>query len=249
MREMAASGELDHLVPERTWAEVAGAMAARQPGRFVEVLRECGALAVLLPEVDILFGVPQPENYHPEIDTGTHVLMAMNQAAGAGCAPRVVFSLLLHDLGKGLTPGDEWPSHIGHEERGVPLVEAVCQRLRAPNAYRELAVKVCRLHLRAHRLCEMRPGSVMKLIEDADLLRRADQLDDFLAACLADYRGRLGFEERAYPQAERLRAALKAVLAIQARDIDTDGLDGAQIGARLREARIEAIAGIANPAG
>jgi tRNA nucleotidyltransferase (CCA-adding enzyme) len=249
MREIAASGELDHLVAERTWAEVAGAMSAPQPGRFVEVLRDCGALAVLLPEVDALFGVPQPERYHPEIDTGTHVLMAMNQAGAAGSAPRVVFSLLLHDLGKGLTPREEWPSHAGHEERGVPLVEAVCERLRAPNAFRDLAVKVCRLHLRTHLVGQMRPGSVMTLIEDADLLRRTDLLDDFLAACLADYRGRLGLEARGYPQAERLRAALEAVLAVQARDIDTEGLDGAQIGARLREARIAAIAGTGGPAG
>jgi tRNA nucleotidyltransferase (CCA-adding enzyme) len=248
MREISASGELGHLAAERTWAEVDGAMAAAQPGRFVEVLRECGALAALLPEVDVLFGIPQPERYHPEIDTGVHVLMAMDQAAAAQGSPRVVFSLLLHDLGKALTPRPELPSHVGHEERGVPLVEAVCARLRAPNAYRDLAVKVCRLHLRLHRLSSMRPGSVMKLIEDADLLRRPDDLAEFLAACAADYRGRLGLEERPYPQADRLAAALDAVLAVQARDLDMEGLEGRQVGARLRAARVEAIAGIADPA-
>jgi tRNA nucleotidyltransferase (CCA-adding enzyme) len=248
MREISASGELDHLAAERTWAEIAGAMSAPRPGRFVEVLKDCGALAALLPEVDALFGIPQPAEYHPEIDTGAHVLMAMNEAAAAGSGPRVVFALLLHDLGKALTSRTEWPSHPGHEERGAPLVAAVCKRLRAPNAYRDLALKVCRLHLRMHRVLEMRPGSVMKLIEDADLLRRADDLDDLLAACRADYRGRLGLGQRPYPQAERLRAAMTAVLAVQGRDIDTEGLDGAQIGARLRAARIAAIAGSAGPA-
>ena len=248
MREITAAGELSHLAAERTWAEIEGAMAAARPGRFVEVLRDCGALAVLLPEVDALFGVPQPENFHPEIDTGVHVLMAMNQAAAAQSTPRVVFSLLLHDLGKGLTPRSEWPSHVGHEEAGVPLVEAVCERLRAPNAHRDLALRVGRLHLRMHRLCNMRPGNVMTLIEEADLLRRPDDLAEFLAACEADYRGRLGLEQRPYPQAARLTAALEAVLAVQARDLDTEGLAGPQIGARLREARVAAIAGIAGPA-
>ena len=248
MRELTASGELTHLAAERTWAEIDGAMAAARPGRFVEVLRDCGALAALLPEVDALFGVPQPEAYHPEIDTGAHVLMAMNEAAASQSPARVVFSLLLHDLGKGLTPRAEWPSHTGHEGAGAPLVEAVCERLRAPNAYRDLALKVCRLHLRMHRLGHARPGTVMKLIEDADLLRRPDDLGDFLAACKADYRGRLGLERRPYPQAARLRAALDAVLAVQARDLETEGLTGPQIGARLREARVAAIAGIANPA-
>jgi len=172
----------------------------------------------------------------------------MNLAASDGASPLAVFALLLHDLGKGLTAKSEWPSHPGHETTGVPLVETVCERLRAPVAYRELAVSVCSLHLRAHRLCEMRPGSVMRLIEDADLLRRPERLPDFLAACSADYRGRRGWEQRPYPQAARLRAAVKAALTVHARDLDTSGLEGAQIGARLREARIAAIADSAGPA-
>jgi tRNA nucleotidyltransferase (CCA-adding enzyme) len=249
MRDISASGELGHLVPERIWTEIASAMAAARPSEFVGVLRACGALAALLPEVERLFGVPQPEHYHPEIDTGVHVLMAMDRAAGAGGSPEVVFALLLHDLGKGLTPATQWPNHAGHESRGIPLVEAVCERLRAPGSFLELAVKVCGLHLRAHRLCEMRPSGVMKLIEDADLLRRPDRLGDFLAACAADYRGRKGLEARPYPQAGRLENALQAVQAVRARDLDTNGLDGRQIGARLREARIAAIAGGAGPAG
>jgi tRNA nucleotidyltransferase (CCA-adding enzyme) len=249
MREIAASGELEHLVPERVWTEIAAAMAAAEPGRFVEILRDCGALAVLLPEVDRLFGVPQPAEYHPEVDTGAHVLMAMNQAAGNGASPQAVFALLLHDLGKGLTPQAEWPQHRGHETSGLPLVEAVCARLRAPGGWSELASIVCRLHLRAHRLSEMRPAGVMRLIEDAGLLRKPALLGDFLAACEADYRGRQGRQARPYPQADRLREALAAALAVQARDLDMAGLEGEQIGAKLREARITAIAGSADPAG
>lgn len=249
MREICASGEIGHLVAERVWTETAAAMTAAEPGRFVEVLRDCGALSVLLPEVDRLFGIPQPEAFHPEIDTGVHVLMAMNLAARSGATPQAVFALLLHDLGKGLTPESEWPSHVGHETAGIPLVESVCERLRVPGSFRDLALITCSLHLRLHRLCEMRPGAVMRLIEEAGLLRRPELLPDFLAACEADYRGRLGWEERPYPQAGRLRAALAAVLAVQARDLDTAGLEGVQIGTRLREARIAAISDSAGPAG
>jgi len=249
MRGMTESGEIAALVPERVWAEIASAMATGTPGVFVQVLRDCGALAVLLPEVDCLFGVPQPESHHPEIDTGIHVMMTMNLAARSAWGPEVVFALLLHDLGKGLTPESEWPRHVAHEHRGVPLVEAVCERYRAPGAFRGLALKVCELHLRCHRLEEMRPATVMKLIEAADLLRRPEQLTDFLNACEADYRGRKGFEDRPYPQARRLRLALDAVLSIRARDLETAGLDGVRIGKRLRKARIRAISGIANPAG
>ena len=224
-------------------------MGAPRPGRFVEVLRECGALAVLLPEVDCLFGVPQPERHHPEIDTGLHVLMTMNLAANEGWSANVVFALLLHDLGKGLTPAQKLPSHLGHELSGIPLVEDVCRRLRVPGAVRELALKVCELHLRVHRLAEARPRTVMKVIEDADLLRRPALAEDFLRACEADYRGRKGLEGRPYPQARRLRTALEAALSVHARDIDTQGLDGPAIGEKLRDARIAAIAEREGPAG
>lgn len=242
MREISGSGELEHLVAERVWTEIASAMAAPEPGQFLQVLRDCGALAVLLPEVDRLFGVSQSPEFHPEIDTGVHVLMTMGEAARDGASPEAVFALLLHDVGKGLTPPSDLPSHQGHEARGVPLVQAVCARLRAPVSFRELSVMVCALHLRAHRLGEMKPAAVMRLIEDADLLRRPDRLDDFLAACAADYRGRKGLEKRPYPQAGRLRTALEAARGMQVRDLAIEGLSGEQIGARLREARIEAIA-------
>lgn len=248
MREMANSGELEFLVPERVWSEIAEALRSREPAVFIEVLRSCDALEVLLPEVDCLFGIPQPEKYHPEIDTGVHVLMTMNQAARLGGSPEVVFALLVHDLGKGLTAKEHLPSHYGHEKRGLPLVEAVCKRLMVPNAFRELAQKVCALHLRCHRLAEARPSTVMSLIEEADLLRRPDRVDELLTACQADYQGRKSFESRPYPQGYILRAALKVVLGIRANQIDTEGLSGVQIGARLREARVDAIAGIVNPA-
>jgi len=249
MQELAASGELLHLVPERVWSEVAGAMAAPQPSEFVRVLKDCHALAVLLPEVDRLFGVPQPVAAHPEVDTGLHIMLALDQAAAARASPHAVFALLLHDLGKGLTSASEWPAHHDHEARGVPLVEQVCERLRAPVAYREMAVLVCRFHLRIHRLAELRPGSLLKLIEDADLLRRPERLEDLLAACEADYCGRLGLEHRPYPQAARLRTAVAAARGIQARDLGGDLPPGPELGERLRQARIAAIADSAGPAG
>jgi tRNA nucleotidyltransferase (CCA-adding enzyme) len=249
MQGMAESGELGHLVEERVWAEFAKALTARRPEVFIEVLRDCGALAILLPEVDCLFGIPQPENHHPEIDTGVHVLMTMNLAARLGGSAEVIFALLLHDLGKGLTPPDVLPAHIGHEHHGVPLVNRVCERLKVPGAFRDLAVKVCELHLRCHRLMEARPSTVMDLIEKADLIRRPDRAEEFILACRADFQGRKGREERQYPQGERLRNALNAALAIRARDIATEGLDGIQIGEKLRSARVEAIAGIEDPAG
>ena len=248
MTAMTASGELAHLAPERVWAEIAGAMGEPTPSAFVTVLRDCGALAALLPEVDELFGIPQPARYHPEIDTGRHVLLALDEAARRARGARVVFALLLHDLGKALTPRGEWPSHVRHEARGVPRVREVCDRLRAPTTWRELALRVTALHLRCHRALEMKPGSVLGLLEEGDFLRRPEELEPFLQACEADYCGREGLRDRPYPQAERLRAALAAALAVRARDLDTAGLEGPEIGAQLRRARIDAIAGSAGPA-
>ncbi|MGD8346086.1 MAG: multifunctional CCA addition/repair protein [Lysobacterales bacterium] len=243
MRDISASGELEHLAAERNWAEIEGAMASARPGVFIETLRACGALQRLLPEVDALFGVPQPEKHHPEIDTGLHVQMAMDFAAEMGWGPEVVFSLLLHDLGKGITPREEWPSHRRHEQRGAPLTRRVCERLKAPNRYRRLALMVTALHLRCHRLTEMKPATRLRLIEDADLLRRPELLEDFLHACEADYRGRGGFRDRDYPQAGILADALRAAQSVRARDLDTTGLNGTQVGHLLREARVRAIAG------
>jgi tRNA nucleotidyltransferase (CCA-adding enzyme) len=196
-----------------------------------------------LPELDALFGIPQNARYHPEVDTGKHILMALDRAADLADGnpkPEIVFAVLLHDLGKALTPEDVLPAHRGHERAGLPLVEAVCDRLRAPGEFRDLALMVCEHHLRCHRLTEMRPETVMRLIESADFIRRPARLGGFLAACEADYRGRLGLEDRAYPQAASLREALDAVLAIRARDLEVDA-SGPEVGKALRRARIEAI--------
>lgn len=250
MREITASGELQHLAPERIWREIELAMKTGTPSAFVEVLRECGALEELLPEVNRLFGVPQPEKYHPEIDTGTHLLMALDVAAElARGEANIVFAVLLHDLGKGITPQEELPSHRGHEVTGVPLVDSVCNRLRVPNAVHDLARKVCLLHLRCHRMLEARPLTALRLLEKLDAFRQPDLLPDFVAACEADYRGRKGLQARSYPQREYLQRVYRAASEIRARDLDLKGVSGPEVGERLRRARVEAIANVNKPAG
>jgi tRNA nucleotidyltransferase (CCA-adding enzyme) len=212
---------------------------------FIQVLRDCQALGVLLPEVDALFGVPQPEKYHPEIDTGVHLLMALDLAASLQPGNhRMVFAVLLHDLGKGITDPRLLPSHPGHEATGLPLVDAVCGRLKVPSAVQDLARKVCENHLRCHRLMEAKASTVMRLLEALDVFRQPQILEDFLLACEADYRGREGMQERDYPQGDYLRRAHAAASAILARDLDLAGLNGPEVGQRLREARIKAIAAI-----
>jgi tRNA nucleotidyltransferase (CCA-adding enzyme) len=245
MREITQAGELQYLSPERSWREVERAMQTGKPSEFVSVLRQCGALEVLLPEVNALFGVPQPEKYHPEIDTGVHLLMALDLAARLrpGVA-RVVFAVLMHDLGKGITPEHKWPQHIGHEAAGVPLVDAVCERIKAPNAVHDLARKVCAWHLDCHRILEARPATVLRLLERLDVFRQPDTLDDFVAACEADYLGRKDLEDRPYKQGEYLQQAYRVVGNIRARDLDLEGVSGPGVGELLRKARVEAIAKI-----
>ena len=247
MREITQSGELQHLAAERIWREVERAMGADKPSEFVSVLRDCGALEVLLPEVNALFGVPQPEKYHPEIDTGVHLLMALDKAAVISKGDTsVVFAVLLHDLGKGITPPPQWPSHKGHEAAGVPLVDAVCHRLRAPNSMHDLARKVCARHLVCHRILEARPATVLRLLENLDVFRQPQVLADFILACKADYLGRKGLQDRPYPQGELLQRAYRAIADIRARDLDLDGISGPQVGERIRLARIQAIADLSN---
>ena len=242
MREITGSGELQHLAAERTWREIERAMKTQKPSEFVRVLRDCGALGVLLPEVNVLFGVPQPENYHPEIDTGIHILIALDAAAKLSHgAANIVFAVLLHDLGKGLTPKQKWPSHRGHEAAGVPLVDAVCSRLKVPNAMADLARKVCARHLDCHRILEARPVTVLRLLERLDVFRQPDVLPGFIMACEADFLGRKGLQDRPYPQGEYLQGAYQAVAGIRARDLDLEGISGPEVGERLRQARIDAI--------
>jgi len=245
MAEITGSGELGHLAAERVWREIELAMTSPAPSEFVNVLRQCGALEVLLPEVNRLFGVPQPERYHPEIDTGVHLLMALDTAAElSGGKANIVFAVLLHDLGKGLTPAHEWPAHRGHEAAGLPLVDAVCSRFRVPNAVHDLARKVCAKHLKCHRILEARPLTVQRMLERLDVFRQPELLPDFVKACESDYRGRKGLEDRPYPQGEYLQEAYRAAAAIRARDLDLQGASGPQVGERLRQARVEAISGI-----
>jgi len=241
MQQMTRDGEIDHLVPERSWTEIEHGLSAAKPSVFVQVLRESGALAVILPEVDALFGIPQDEQYHPEIDTGLHVQMTLDFAASQDYAAEVRFALLVHDLGKAVTSKDQWPSHHQHETLGLPLVREVCERLKVPGAFRELAERVCELHLRCHRAREMQPKSLLKLIEAADLFRRPERMQPLLQACEADYRGRLGLEQRPYPQAAVISAAWEAAQAVRATNLDTAGLEGPEIGQALHAARVQAI--------
>jgi tRNA nucleotidyltransferase (CCA-adding enzyme) len=241
LREMVRAGEVDALVPERVWAEVQAALGEPLPVRFFDVLRDCGALARLFPEIDALFGVPQPAEHHPEVDTGLHVMRVLEQAAGLSPDPVVRFAALVHDLGKGTTPPGEWPRHVGHEERGVALVESLCARYRAPREYRDLGVLVARQHGLCHRAMELRPATLVRLLEDLDAFRRPERFEQALIACEADFRGRPGYEARPYPQAERLRAARAAAAAVAARALAGAGLAGPALAEALRERRIGAV--------
>lgn len=245
MREISLSGELQHLAAERTWREIERALKTEKPSEFVNVMRDCGALEIILPEVDVLFGVPQPEKYHPEIDTGIHLLMALDSAAQlADGAANIVFAVLLHDLGKGITPKQYWPSHVGHEAAGVALVDTVCGRLKVPNAVHDLARKVCARHLDCHRVLEARPATVLRLLERLDVFRQPELLADFITACEADFLGREGLQDRPYPQGEYLRRAFGAVADIRARDLDMNSISGPQVGEMLRQVRIDAIGAV-----
>lgn len=216
MRKMVADGEVDALVAERVWQEVSRGLMEKKPSRMFEVLRECGALARILPEVDALFGVPQRADYHPEVDTGVHVMMVVDHAAQQGYTLPVRFAALAHDLGKATTPEDVLPRHIGHEGRSVDLLKPLCERLRVPNDCRDLALLVAREHGNIHRVMEMGAGALVRLIERSDAIRKPARFAEALQACEADARGRLGFETRDYPQAERLRVALIAARGVDA---------------------------------
>lgn len=241
MRDMVNAGEAEHLQRDRVWAETQRAMALPAPSVFFQVLRDCDALAVLFPDIDRLFGVPQPAEWHPEIDTGVHTLMVIDQAARLSPSPAVRFAALTHDLGKGLTPEDQWPSHRGHEERSVDLVKGWCQRYPVPNESRDLAVLVAELHGNIHRAFELKASTILKLLKKTDGMRRAPRFDEFLLACEADSRGRTGFEDRDYSQADYLRRCQQAAAAISMASIDATGLSGPAIGEALDRARLNAI--------
>ncbi len=241
MRAMVAAGEADALVPERVWQETERALAEPAPEAWLRVLRECGALARVFPELDALYGVPQPEKWHPEIDTGLHVELVLAVAAELSPLPRVRFAALLHDLGKGRTPRSAWPRHAGHEEKGVALVREVAARLRVPNEYRELAELAARWHCLAHRAAELRPRTILEFLESCDALRRPERFRELLLACEADYRGRGGLRARPYPQAALLCRAQESALATTLSEEDRAGLTGEQIGTLLRRRRLAAL--------
>ena len=244
MRGMVDSGEVDALVPERVWKEMEKALGEPRPDAFITALRDCGALAKLLPEIDALFGVPQPERWHPEIDTGTHLLMALRTAAHRGAAPATVFAVLVHDLGKALTPQHELPQHKGHESAGVPLVRQLAERLRVPTEFRDLALLVSRFHTHVHRALELRASTVLELLESADAFRRPERFTAFLEACECDARGRAGLEQRDYPQRARLEAMHAAAMGVTLDEVERTRYTGPKYGEQLRAKRLAAIAAL-----
>ncbi|MBT6798546.1 MAG: multifunctional CCA addition/repair protein [Porticoccaceae bacterium] len=233
MKSIVNSGELTHLVAERVWKETDRALCEQSPDLFIQTLRDCGALAALLPEVNNLFGVAQRADYHPEIDTGIHTLMALQQAAILSDKPAIRFAVLVHDLGKGITPDHILPSHSGHEARGLPLVKAVCDRLKAPNEHRQLAMTVTEFHLLCHKARELQPDTLLSLLKTVGALKSSTKLEDFLTCCTADAKGRTGFENSDYPSTPYLRAATKALQGIDISDIVNSGISGAEIGEQL----------------
>jgi tRNA nucleotidyltransferase (CCA-adding enzyme) len=241
MRAMVDAGEADALVPERVWAELAKALAEATPSRFFETLRACGALVRLFPEVERLWGVPQPARWHPEIDTGVHTMMVVDMAARLSPLPEVRFAALTHDLGKGTTAAEILPSHHGHEERSVGLIEALCERLRAPRRFFDLARIVARYHGQLHKLDELRPGTVLDLLEGADAFRRPERFDLMVTACEADFRGRAGYADLPYPQGERLRRIFAAVAGLDLGPVVAIAATPSQVPMRIREARVAAV--------
>jgi tRNA nucleotidyltransferase (CCA-adding enzyme) len=241
MRGMVAAGEVDHLVAERVWQELAKGLMEMSPSRMFTVLRECGALARLLPEVEALFGVPQRADYHPEIDTGVHVMMVIDEAARRDFVLPVRFAALTHDLGKATTPVDILPRHIGHEMRSVQLASALCERLRVPGDCRDLALLTARYHGDIHRAAELRPATLVTLLERTDALRRPERFRQLLQACQCDFNGRLGWRERPYESPQRLLAALAAVNSVEAGKIAAECTDKAKIPERIHAARVAAV--------
>lgn len=242
MQQMVNSGEAEHLVSERVWKEIHSALTTETPAEFFRVLRACDALRVLIPELDALFGVPQPEHHHPEVDTGEHVLLALQIAAKLTDATTVRYAALMHDLGKALTPADQWPKHYGHDVLGVKPVEAVGERLKVPKQFTELAKLASALHIRCHISPEMRPVKLLELIEDADALRRPERFEELLLVCEADIRGRKGFEAKDYPQANYLLQAFERYKSVDPKHLVEQGFKGKALGEQLRQQRINAIA-------
>ena len=240
-RSMVADGELDHLVAERVWQELAKGLLEERPSRMFAVLRECGALARLLPELDRLYGVPQRAECHPEIDTGVHVMMVVDRSAQRGCGLPVRFAVLLHDLGKGSTAAADLPRHPGHEARSAEMVSAVCKRLKVPLECRDLALLVARHHGDIHRGPQLEAASIVRLLESTDAMRRPERFEQVLEACACDFQGRLGWQDAPYPAASLFRRALALARGVDAAKIAHNCSDPAAIGARVHAARVAAV--------
>ncbi|MCW2269363.1 Multifunctional CCA protein [compost metagenome] len=241
MRQLSESGELQALTAERSWKEIARALMEDHPQVFIQVLRECGALKELLPEVDALFGVPQPAAHHPEIDCGIHTLSVLEQAARHQQPLTVRWACLLHDLGKGTTPEAQWPRHIAHEHRGLQLIEAVNQRFKVPRDCQELAMLVGEFHTHCHRALELKASTLLELLQRFDVYRRPQRFEEFICACEMDARGRKGLEQREYPQADYLRGAVAAARAVQVQPLVQQGLTGQALGEALKGERLKAL--------
>jgi tRNA nucleotidyltransferase (CCA-adding enzyme) len=241
MRNMVTAGEVDALVAERVWQEMEKALAEKTPTSFIGALRECGALKKILPELDCLWGVPQPVEHHPEIDTGIHTMLVLEQACILSDDAQVRFAALVHDLGKGSTPKKDWPRHIDHESRGANIVKNVCQRLRVPNEYRDLAERTARFHLHYHRALELKPATVVKTLVQLDAFRNPERFEKFILASEADARGRPGYENKSYPQSEYLRQALIAAKNIDVAELRNLGFENQKLANKINEARTNAV--------
>jgi tRNA nucleotidyltransferase (CCA-adding enzyme) len=243
MKEIVRDGEINHLVAERVWQEVYKALKGPDPAVFLEVLRSCGALEILLPEVDKLFGVPQRKDYHPEVDTGVHTLMALEQACKLSPDPLLRFCVLVHDLGKGETPEDILPRHIGHEQRSLPLIHRLCERMGVPNDFRKHALVLAEHHTLCHKVKDLRAKTLYKVLKACNAFHHPDALEIFLLGCEADARGRTGMENDPYPQTETFRKALQAAQTISASEImEQENLGGEKLGNALKQRQIQAIA-------
>ena len=238
MQSIVASGEIDHLVQERVWKEFSRALSEQSPSVFIEVLRDCGALKRLMPELDMLFGIPQPEKHHPEIDTGLHSLLSLDRCAQLTPSAEARFAALIHDLGKGLTPPKKWPSHHGHEQAGTPLVVALCDRLGAPNSFRDLALGVAEFHTHGHRALELTAKTLLTTLQRLDAYRRPERFKLFCICCQADAQGRTGLEHQPYPQADYLQQALETLQSIDTKAMAASGLKGAAFGDALHKKRL-----------
>ncbi|MBR7199773.1 multifunctional CCA addition/repair protein [Pseudomonas sp. CFBP13508] len=241
MRQLSESGELQALTAERSWKEISRALLEDHPQVFIQVLRDCGALKELMPEVDALFGVPQPETHHPEIDTGLHTLSVLEQSALHKQPLTVRWACLLHDLGKGLTPEEEWPRHIAHEHTGLKLIKAVNERFKVPKDCQELALLVGQYHTHGHRALELKASTLLELLQSFDIYRRPQRFEEFIAACEMDARGRKGLEQRSYPQADYLRGAAKAARAVAVQPLLEQGFKGPELGEALKRERLKAL--------